>query len=69
MVFSKTPQYLVGFEYSTLTTLQGKSHSCIPRKGIARPQSHFPHSCVCEQFTCGPHTFLQQNRQTNRGNI
>jgi hypothetical protein len=22
----------------------------IPRKGIARPQSQFPHSCVCEQF-------------------
>jgi hypothetical protein len=22
----------------------------IPRKGIARPQSQFPHSCVCELF-------------------
>jgi hypothetical protein len=22
---------------------------CIPRKGIARPQSLFPHSCVCER--------------------
>jgi hypothetical protein len=30
--------------------LQRKSHLCIPRKGIARPQSQFPHSCVCEQF-------------------
>jgi hypothetical protein len=27
-----------------------KSHLCIPRKGIARPQSQFPHSCVCERF-------------------
>jgi hypothetical protein len=21
-----------------------------PRKGIVRPQSQFPHSCVCERF-------------------
>ncbi len=26
-----------------------KSH-CIPLLGIARPQSQFPHSCVCERF-------------------
>ncbi len=32
------------------TTLQGKSHFCIPFLGIARPQSQFPHSCVCERF-------------------
>ncbi len=26
---------------------------CIPRKGIALPQSQFPHLCVCEQsITC-----------------
>jgi hypothetical protein len=31
-------------------TLLRKSHLCIPRKGIARPQSQFPHSCVCERF-------------------
>ncbi len=31
-------------------TLQGKFHLCIPFLGIARPQSQFPHSCVCEQF-------------------
>ncbi len=31
-------------------TLQGKSHLCIPFLGIARPQSQFPHSCVCEWF-------------------
>jgi hypothetical protein len=30
--------------------LQRKTHLCIPRKGIARPQSRFPHSCVWERF-------------------
>ncbi len=30
--------------------LQGKSHLCIPFLGIPRPQSQFPHSCVCERF-------------------
>jgi hypothetical protein len=33
-----------------IATLQGKSHLCIPFLGIARPQSQFPHSCVCERF-------------------
>jgi hypothetical protein len=53
-------------------TLQRKSHLCIPSKGIVRPHSRFPHSCVCERFiysqdrsTC----FLQQNKQTDRENI
>ncbi len=30
--------------------LQWKSHLCIPFLGIARPQSQFPHSFVCEWF-------------------
>jgi hypothetical protein len=30
-------------------TLQRNLDLCIPRKGIARPQSQFPHSCVCER--------------------
>ncbi len=30
--------------------LQRKSHLCIPSLGTARPQSQFPHSCVCERF-------------------
>ncbi len=34
--------------------LHGKSHFCITFLGIARPQSQFPHSCVCEQFICIP---------------
>ncbi len=31
-------------------TLQQKTHLWIPRKGTVRPQSQFPHSCVCERF-------------------
>jgi hypothetical protein len=27
-----------------------KTHSCIPRKGIARPQSQFPYSCFRDRF-------------------
>ena len=27
-----------------------KLETNIPRQGIVRPQSHFPHSCVCERF-------------------
>ncbi len=34
----------------TNDALQRKSHLCIPRKVIARPQSQFPHSCVCGRF-------------------
>ena len=26
------------------------AHFCIPFLGIARPQSQFPHSCLCERF-------------------
>jgi hypothetical protein len=33
-----------------LTTLQINFDLCIPRNGTARPQSQFPHSCVCERF-------------------
>ncbi len=32
------------------TALQRKSHLCIPCLVIVRPQSQFPHSCVCEWF-------------------
>jgi hypothetical protein len=32
--------------------LQGKSYLCIPFLGIARLQSQFPESCVCERFIC-----------------
>ncbi len=49
-----------------LYTLRRKSHLCIPFLRIVRPQSQFPHSCVCERFIysitrIGPHISLQQN--------
>ncbi len=39
---------------------------------FARPQSQFPHSCVCERFIYSPDRstyFLQQNRQIDCGNL
>ncbi len=39
-----------------LTTLQRKSHLCVPILGIARPQSQFLHLCVCERFICTVHS-------------
>ncbi len=35
---------------SFVDTPQRKLHLCIPRKGMARHQSQFPHSCICERF-------------------
>ncbi len=52
--------------------LQRKFHLCIPFLGIARPQSQFPHSCVCERVICSQDRstyFLQQNGQIDCGNI
>jgi hypothetical protein len=31
--------------------LQRNLELCIPRKGVAQPQSQFPHACVCERST------------------
>ncbi len=45
-----TPFHLFILWQSHSYTLQRKSHLCVPRKGLARPQSQFPHSCVCERF-------------------
>jgi hypothetical protein len=56
-------------------TLQRKSDLCIPSTGIARPQSQFPHSCISVSASdlyipiIGPHILLQQNRQTDTGNM
>jgi hypothetical protein len=53
-------------------TLQRNSDFCIPRKGTERPQSQFHcHVSVSDLFipTIGPHIFLQQNRQTDRGTV
>jgi hypothetical protein len=40
----------------------------IPFLGIARPQSQFPHSCVCEQFGYSQHrsTYLAAAEQTDQ---
>jgi|688.fasta_scaffold234392_1 hypothetical protein len=51
-----------------------KSNLCVPKKGIAWPQSPFLHSYICERFIysiprIGPHIWLQQNRQIDPGNI
>ncbi len=57
---------------SVLYTLQRQFRLYIPFLGIARPQTQFPHSCVFERFIYSQDQstyFLQQNRQTHRGNI
>jgi hypothetical protein len=43
----------------------------IPRKGIARPQSQFPHSSVCDLHIpkIGLPILLQENMWTDPGNI
>jgi hypothetical protein len=58
-------------EQGLFTTLQRKSHVCIPKIGIARPQSQVPHVSVSDLCIprIGPHIFLQQSRQTDPGNI
>jgi hypothetical protein len=46
-----------------VSALQRKSYFCIPFLGIARPQSQFPHSWVCEGFNIpriGPHIFCSR---------
>jgi hypothetical protein len=56
---------------SCFATLQRQFRLYIPFLGIARPQPQFPHSCVCERFIYSQDRstyFLQQKRQTHRGN-
>ncbi len=56
----------------SILTLQRQFRLYIPFLGIARPQPQFPHSCVCERFIYFQDRstyFLQQKRQTHRGNI
>jgi hypothetical protein len=36
--------------HCSLSALQEKFHLCIHFLGLAKPQSQFPHSCVCEPF-------------------
>ncbi len=49
-----------------------KSHLFISKKRIARPQSQFPHSCVCERVTYSQNRstyFPAADWQTDPGNI
>jgi hypothetical protein len=53
----KTKKIKLGLKYMYYTakkiciTQQRKTPLCIPLLGIARPQSQFLHSCVCERCT------------------
>jgi hypothetical protein len=40
-------------------TLQRKFHLRIPFRGIARPQSQFPHSCAFGRFINSQSTYVQ----------
>jgi hypothetical protein len=56
----------------TAETQCRKFEANIPRKGIARSQSQFPHSRTCERFiypTIGLPILLQENMWTDPGNI
>ncbi len=44
------------------------SETNIPRKGIARSQSQFPHACVCERFIYSAYS-AAGNMWTDPGNI
>ncbi len=44
------PKRQTGREVIGRLGVQQNSYLCIPFLGIARPQSQFPHSCVCERF-------------------
>jgi hypothetical protein len=49
-------------------TLHRKFHLRIPRIGIARPQSQFPHICVCERFiySQNPSTYFPAAEQADQ---
>ncbi len=48
--FNKRAMKIFCLAVVQLKTQNRKFETNIPRKGIARPQSQFPHSCVCERF-------------------
>ncbi len=57
-------EYPVLVDDKMCTTLQRKPHKRLPFLGIARPQSQFSHSCVCERFINSQDRstyFVQQN--------
>ena len=66
------PPLISSCQPSLPVSLQRQFRLYIPFLGIVRPQPQFPHSCVCERFIYSLDRstyFIQQKRQTHRGNI
>ncbi len=58
--------------YSRIISISTLRTTLFPFLGIAQPQSQFPHSCALSDLyipRIGPHIFLQQKRQIDRGII
>ncbi len=75
-VLNKEPGHIMTTDKDNSTThckdTYPKFETNNPRKGIARPQSQFPHSCVCDLFnipTIDLPILLQENIWTDPGNI
>ncbi len=51
----------------TAKNQQRKFEMNIPRKGIARPQWQFPHSCVCERVIYREEVFMEGPLEPNMG--
>ncbi len=59
------PSFIRLFPDFIWSTLQRKFNLCIPFLGITRPQSQFPHACVCERFIYSQlsvHIFFSKSR-------
>jgi hypothetical protein len=73
LFFLHCPRFMRGrLELLERHALERNFDLCIPRKGTARPQSQFSQPCVCKRFIYSHDRspiFLQQNMQTDRGNI
>jgi hypothetical protein len=66
------PFTYTSFSYHTAKTQYRKFETNLPRKGTARPQSHFLHSCSVGDLyipKIGLSNLLQENRWTDPGNI
>ncbi len=62
----------LGIKAHTAKNQYWKFETNIPRKGIARPQSRFPHLCVCERLLYSYHRSAYSaagNMWTDPGNI
>jgi hypothetical protein len=68
-IFFSLPKIAILY-FNTKFDMYRKSNLCIPGKGIAWPQSYI-HVSVSDLYITriGPDIWMQQNRQTNPGNI